>query len=70
MKRFVIVGLGNFGASVAESLHERGHEVVAMDVSPEAVDRIAPFVSRAAVGDGRQIKALDAWGPKGPTPGS
>jgi trk system potassium uptake protein TrkA len=65
MKRFVIVGLGNFGASVAESLHEKGHEVVAMDVSPEAVDRIAPFVSRAAVGDGRQVRALERLGAKG-----
>ncbi len=65
MKRFVIVGLGNFGASLAESLHEKGHEVVAMDMRPEAVDRIAPFVSRAAVGDGRQAKALERLGAKG-----
>jgi trk system potassium uptake protein TrkA len=65
MKRFVIVGLGNFGASVAESLHERGHEVVAMDVSPDAVDRIAPHVSRAALGDGRQAKALERLGARG-----
>lgn len=65
MKRFVVIGLGNFGASVAESLHERGHEVVAMDVNAEAVDRIAPYVSRAAVGDGRQVKALERLGAKG-----
>lgn len=65
MKRFVIVGLGNFGASLAESLHEKGHEVVAMDLRPETVDRIAPFVSRAAVGDGRQAKALERLGAKG-----
>lgn len=64
-KRFVIVGLGNFGASLAESLHAQGHEVVAMDTQPEAVDRIAPFVSRAAVGDGRQAKALERLGAKG-----
>lgn len=65
MKRFVIVGLGNFGAGLAESLHEKGHEVVAMDLRPEAVDRIAPVVSRAAVGDGRQAKALERLGAKG-----
>ncbi len=65
MKRFVIVGLGNFGSSLAESLHEKGHEVVAMDMRPEAVDQIAPVVSRAAVGDGRQAKALERLGAKG-----
>jgi trk system potassium uptake protein TrkA len=65
MKRFVIVGLGNFGTGVAEALYEKGHEVVALDVAEEAVDRIAPFVSRAAVGDARQIKALERLGAKG-----
>ncbi len=65
MKRFVIVGLGNFGTSVAEALHEKGHEVVALDVAEEAVDRIAPFVSRAAVGDARQLKSLERLGAKG-----
>jgi hypothetical protein len=29
MKRFVVIGLGNFGSSVAESLHSKGHEVIA-----------------------------------------
>lgn len=64
-KRFVIVGLGNFGASVAEALHEKGHEVVALDSHEETVDRIAPFVTRAAVGDGRQAKTLERIGAKG-----
>jgi len=65
MKRFVVIGLGNFGSSLAESLHNQGHEVVAMDVREEAVDQIAPFVSRAAVGDGRQLKTLERFGAKG-----
>jgi Trk K+ transport system NAD-binding subunit len=34
-KKFVVIGLGNFGASVAATLHELGHEVVAMDRDPE-----------------------------------
>jgi trk system potassium uptake protein TrkA len=65
MKRFVVVGLGNFGASVAESLHGQGHEVVVVDTSEEAVDRMAPFSSRAAVGDGRSIQILERIGAKG-----
>ncbi len=62
MKRFIVIGLGNFGSSVAEALFRQGHDVVAMDTNEEAVDRIAPYVTRAAVGDGRQIQALERIG--------
>lgn len=62
MKRFVVIGLGNFGSSVAEALHARGHEVIAVDPNAEAVDRIAPHVTRAAVGDGRNIATLERVG--------
>ncbi len=62
MKRFVVIGLGNFGSSVAEALHARGHEVIAIDSSEEAVDRIAPHVTRAAVGDARSLATLDRIG--------
>ena len=62
MKRFVIVGLGNFGSSVAEALYSRGHDVIAVDVDERAVDEIAPHCTRAAVGDGRQIETLEEIG--------
>lgn len=65
MKRFVIVGLGNFGSAVGEWLHSNGHDVAALDADAERVDHIAPFVSRAAVGDGRQLKVLEKLGAKG-----
>ena len=65
MKRIVVVGLGNFGSSVAEALHARGHEVVVVDSNPEAVDRIAAHVTRAGVGDGRSIQILERIGAKG-----
>ncbi|MFM7152082.1 MAG: potassium channel family protein [Gemmataceae bacterium] len=64
MKRFVVIGLGNFGSSVAESLYSRGHEVIAVDADESAVDRIAPHVTRAAVGDGRVIATLERVGAK------
>lgn len=64
MKRFVIIGLGNFGSSLAETLYRHGHDVIAIDQEEEAVDRIAPLVSRAAVGDGRQREALERLGAK------
>lgn len=61
-KRFVVVGLGNFGHALAAKLHEQGHEVVAVDTDENAVDRIAPYVNTAAVGDGRQIETLKRLG--------
>jgi trk system potassium uptake protein TrkA len=65
MKRFVIIGLGNFGSSVAEALFAKGHEVIAIDPDERSVDRIAPHVSRAAVGDGRDVQVLERVGAKG-----
>jgi len=58
MKRFVIVGLGNFGSSVAEALYRDGHDVIALDVDEAAVDHMASHCSRAAVGDGRDTETL------------
>ena len=65
MKRFVVIGLGNFGSSVAESLHAKGHDVIAVDPNEDAVDRISAHVSRAAVGDGRSLQVLERIGAKG-----
>ena len=65
MKRFVVVGLGNFGSSVAEALYAHGHDVTTVDVEEAAVDRIARLVTRAAVGDGTQPHTLERIGAKG-----
>lgn len=62
MKRFVVVGLGNFGSGVAEALYRQGHDVVAIDIDEDAVDRIAPHCSRAMVGDARNIEVLKQAG--------
>jgi trk system potassium uptake protein len=62
MRRFIVVGLGNFGSGVAETLHARGNEVAAVDMDERLVDRIAPVVTHAAVGDGRDIRVLERLG--------
>lgn len=62
MKRFVVIGLGNFGSGVAETLYARGQEVLAVDVNADNVDRVAGHVSRAAVGDGRERSVLQEIG--------
>lgn len=58
MKRFVIVGLGNFGFAVAKSLSDNGHDVIAIDRDGDLVDRLAAFVSHAAVGDATDLDTL------------
>jgi trk system potassium uptake protein TrkA len=62
MKRFIVVGLGNFGASVAEALHASGHDTAALDREPERVDVMARTVTRAAVGDGTDADTLRRLG--------
>lgn len=64
LKRFIVVGLGNFGSGVAESLYSQGHEVIALDADERAVDRVTSFVTQAAVGDGRDHHALERLGAK------
>ena len=61
-KRYVVIGLGNFGSAVAMTLHAHGHDVTTVDTDEHVVDRIAPRVSRAAVGDGRHVETLERIG--------
>jgi len=65
MRRIVVIGLGNFGSTAAETLHAQGQEVIAVDQNEEIVDLLAPKVTRAAVGDGRQKVILERIGAKG-----
>jgi trk system potassium uptake protein len=62
MKRYVIIGLGNFGSSVAETLFRGGNDVVGLDLDEHRVDRLAPIVSRAAVADGKDQNTLKRVG--------
>lgn len=62
MKRFLVIGLGNFGGILAERLHEAGHEVVAIDTRAQVVDAIGPRVTRALVGDATLRVVLEEAG--------
>ena len=63
--RYVVIGLGNFGAAVCETLFNRGHEVIAVDLNEHAVDHIAPHVTRSALADGTDIQVLRRVGAEG-----
>lgn len=62
MKRYVVIGLGNFGSSVAEALSAKGQEVIAIDRDGAAIDRIASLVAKAVVGDGGDANLLERLG--------
>jgi trk system potassium uptake protein len=62
MKRFIVVGLGNFGSALAVRLYEQGHEVIAIDRRAELVDAMGPRVSLAFVGDATKRAVLEEVG--------
>ncbi len=62
MKTFVVIGLGRFGTAIATELSALGHEVLAMDLKEEPVQRIADQVTHAVAGDARDPAVLKALG--------
>ncbi|MFW5996012.1 MAG: potassium channel family protein [Halanaerobiaceae bacterium] len=62
MKQFVVVGLGRFGVSLARSLSENGHNVLAIDTDPERVQDIASSVTHAVEADATDEEALKTLG--------
>ncbi len=62
MKRFVVIGLGNFGSWVARALYSGGHEVIAVERRGDLVDRYAEGVSRGVVGDATERSLLEEVG--------
>lgn len=61
-KRIVVVGLGNFGTSVATSLYKDGHDVLAIDINEERVNAIKGHVSYAVEGDSTNEDVLTELG--------
>ena len=60
-KTIAVIGLGQFGSTVAKMLASMDHEVLGVDTDPEVVQKISPFITHAIVADttdGEAIKAL------------
>lgn len=64
MKRFIVVGLGHFGSWIASALHAKGHEVVAVELRGDLVDRYAESFTKGVVGDATDKRFLGAIGVK------
>lgn len=50
-KQFAVLGLGRFGAGLAEELFKLGHEVMVVDKSEEKINNISAKVTHAIQGD-------------------
>lgn len=60
MKKFFIIGLGNFGFNIALTLVENNCEVLGMDSSRDAVQHARDFISHAIIGDAANKEVLES----------
>jgi trk system potassium uptake protein TrkA len=64
--KFVIVGCGRVGAALAEAFDNAGHEVLVLDLSTRAFDRLSEeFKGQALRGDGTDEDVLRRAGAAG-----
>ena len=62
VRRFVVIGLGNFGFGLVEMLHARGHDVIAIDADEAKVERARRFATRSLMLDATTPSALETGG--------
>lgn len=62
MKQFVVIGCGRFGTSVAKTLYNQGHDVLAIDGNEEIVQEISDSVTYAAQADVQDENSLKSLG--------
>jgi len=61
-KQFVVIGLGRFGTSVAETLYSLENDVLAVDIDEESVQNISDRVTHAVQADANDENSLKALG--------
>ncbi len=64
MQQILIIGLGQFGMSLARSLAGKGAEVIAIDRRRQLVEDIAPHVAEALVADATDEEVLVSLQPQ------
>jgi trk system potassium uptake protein TrkA len=62
MGRYAVIGLGKFGATVVRTLHERGHEVIAIDQDKQRVQDVRDVSTQAIEADCTDQETLSALG--------
>lgn len=61
-KQFVVIGLGRFGRSVALTISELGHDVLAIDKNENSVHAVMNYVTQAVQADAQDEETLRALG--------
>jgi len=61
-KKYVTIGLGNFGFNVTKTLFEEGHDVIAVDFDEDAVQHVQPYSTQAMLADATQKEMLRTLG--------
>jgi trk system potassium uptake protein TrkA len=61
-KKYATIGLGNFGLNVTKTLFEEGHDVLAIDLGEEAIQRVQPYCTQAVLADATQKDVLKSLG--------
>ena len=62
MKKFTVIGMGNFGFHAAKALFEDGNEVIAIDTDRNKVQAIDPYATEAIVLNAMDKEALKSLG--------
>jgi trk system potassium uptake protein len=61
-KQYAVIGMGRFGSSVATTLYNEGHDVLAIDKSEQHIEDYKEFVTHAVIGDSTDEQTLRAVG--------
>ncbi|WP_105618265.1 potassium channel family protein [Vallitalea okinawensis] len=61
-KEFVVFGLGKFGKSIAVTLANYGHNVLAIDKNEDIVQEVSQFVTHAVQADVTDVDTLQSLG--------
>ena len=61
-RQFIVIGLGRFGTSVAETLYSLGNDVLAVDFDEDVVQNISDKVTHAVQVDANDENSLRALG--------
>ena len=62
MKSILIIGIGEFGSTIAKRMSELRCEVMAVDTDEERINSILPYVTNARIGDGTNEEFLRTLG--------
>lgn len=58
--KYLVIGLGNFGKTLAKELTDRGHDVIGVDSNEHCVEEVKDRISVAYIMDATERSALQA----------